>query len=74
MEGRRPNRLVLEMTELTPADYAAFRPTAAVFENCVPDRADLPRTIPEFSTLGVIDECRNLGLASFLLQKVRMRT
>ena len=55
MEGRRPNRLVLEMTELTPADYAAFRPTAAVFENCVPDRADLPRTIPEFSTLGVIE-------------------
>lgn len=55
MEGRLPTLLVLEMTDLAAEVYADVRPTATVFENCVLDRTDLPRTIPEFDTLGVLE-------------------
>ena len=59
MEGRRPGGLHLEMTDLDPGAYRARRgelfPGARVtlFTNQVRDRADLPRTLPEFDLLAV---------------------
>ncbi|MDW3218889.1 MAG: hypothetical protein R8F63_09785 [Acidimicrobiales bacterium] len=55
MEGRQPVELTLEMSDLSVDDYGAQRPDAAVFTNCHRDRADLPRRLPEFDTLGVIE-------------------
>lgn len=55
MEGRRPVELTLEMSDLDADDYGERRPAAAVFTNCHRDRDDLPRRLPEFDTLGVIE-------------------
>src|SRR5271169_4198181 len=70
MEDRITPCLYLEMTDLDAEVYAKER-VAEVLErpgatratwwtNCVPFRTDLPRTIPEFQTLGVYE-----GDASF---------
>ncbi|MEM7140040.1 MAG: hypothetical protein AAF548_03345 [Actinomycetota bacterium] len=54
MEGRTVHRLLLEMSDLAADVYAAQRPDAWVFENARRDRTDLPRTMAEFGTLGVL--------------------
>jgi hypothetical protein len=65
VEDRITSHLYLEMTNLQPAEFAERRvddvvATAGVeratwWENCVPNRPDLPRTLDEFSTLGVFE-------------------
>ena len=65
MEDRITPVLYLEMTDMDVDAYAAGRvPTvlardavtrATWWTNCVPFRTDLPRTIPEFHTLGVYE-------------------
>lgn len=65
MEDRNTPGLYLEMTSLSSARYAAERVPAVVelagvtratwWDNVVPNRADLPRKLPEFSTLGVFE-------------------
>ena len=65
MEDRITQCLYLEMTDL-PADLYAkeraleLRKSAGAervtwWENCVPNREDLPRQLPEFHTLGVVE-------------------
>ena len=63
MEDRITPGLYLEMTELTPDEYAARRVAdvlalaeverATWWINVKRDREDLPRVLPEFDTLGV---------------------
>src|SRR5579871_6911911 len=65
MEDRITPVLYLEMTDMDVNDYAAERVPAVLgrdgvtratwWTNCVPFRTDLPRTIPEFHTLGVYE-------------------
>jgi len=65
MEDRTTPVLYLEMTDRPPERYAAERVPevlglpgvlrATWWDNCVPFRADLPRTLPEFSILGVYE-------------------
>ncbi len=65
MEDRITSHLYLEMTNFSAADYAGRRALEVVgrpgveratwWENCVPNRPDLPRTLEEFSTLGVYE-------------------
>ena len=65
MEDRITPGLYLEMTELTPDEYAARRvaDVLALAEvelatwriNVKRDREDLPRVLPEFDTLGVYE-------------------
>jgi hypothetical protein len=65
MEDRLTPALYLEMSNLTPDDYIALRGQALAsepgaervtwWENCSPNRDDLPREIPEFTTLGLVE-------------------
>ena len=65
MEDRTTPVLYLEMTDRPADDYAAERvpevlglpgvQRATWWDNCVPFRTDLPRTLPEFSILGVYE-------------------
>ncbi|TMK56744.1 MAG: hypothetical protein E6G60_17740 [Actinobacteria bacterium] len=65
MEDRITPGLYLEMTELTPDEYAARRVAdvlalaeverATWWINVKRDREDLPRVLPEFDTLGVYE-------------------
>src|SRR5581483_5097505 len=65
MEDRITPVLYLEMTDMDVEAYAADRvpkvldadgvTRATWWTNCVPFRTDLPRTIPEFHTLGVYE-------------------
>ena len=65
MEDRLTGGLYLEMSDLAPDDYAAARvpdvlardgaQRATWWANVVPGRTDLPRTLPEFSLLGVFE-------------------
>ena len=65
MEDRLTPALYLEMTEATPGAYAADRvgevlarpgvTRATWWRNVHRDRADLPRELPEFDTLGVYE-------------------
>ncbi len=65
MEDRIPPGLYLELTDRAPDDYAAQRVAqvrarpgvnrATWWANCVPHRTDLPRTLTEFTTLGVYE-------------------
>lgn len=65
MEDRNTPGLYLEMCEATPEDYADDRvpvvlsipgaTRATWWENVVPHRTDLPRTLPEFTLLGLYE-------------------
>ena len=65
MEDRITPSLYLELTDRDAARYADERVPAVLarrgvtratwWTNCVPFRTDLPRTIPEFQTLGVFE-------------------
>src|SRR6185312_6731548 len=65
MEDRETPVLYLEMTEVTPDDYARSRGTdvralpgverATWWRNVYRDRPDLPRELPEFDTLAVYE-------------------
>ena len=65
MEDRTTAVLYLEMTDRPAERYAVERvpevldlpgvQRATWWDNCVPFRTDLPRTIPEFSILGVYE-------------------
>ncbi len=65
MEDRITPCVYLEMTDLPAEDYAKERaldlrksPGAervTWWENCVPERQDLPRRLPEFHTLGLVE-------------------
>ncbi len=59
MEGRCPSGVHLEMSDLTAEDYVEHRDwgdaRVTLFANEVPGRTDLPRTLPEFTTLAVIE-------------------
>jgi hypothetical protein len=65
MEDRTTPVLYLEMADRAADDYAAARVDAVLgrpgvtratwWSNCVPHRADLPRTVEEFQTLGVYE-------------------
>ena len=65
MEDRRGASLYLEMTDVAPDAYAASRvpavraapgaTRATWWTNVHRDRADLPRVLPEFGTLGVFE-------------------
>ncbi len=61
MEGRLPAGLQLEMTDMAPDAYAVLRASAwgqrrvTIFTNQRRDRDDLPRTLPEFDTLAVVE-------------------
>jgi hypothetical protein len=65
MEDRITPALYLEMTDLPADDYATgraleLRAAAGVervtwWQNCVPFRTDLPRRLPEFKTLGLVE-------------------
>lgn len=61
MEGRCPAGLHLEMSDLDPDEYRARRShhfddaRMALFANLARDRDDLPRTLPEFDLLAVVE-------------------
>jgi hypothetical protein len=65
VEDRITPVIYLEMTDRPPGRYATDRvpevlalrgvQRASWWENCVPFRADLPRTLPEFAVLGVYE-------------------
>ena len=65
MEDRNTPGLYLEMTSLAHEFYAASRVPAVLeltgvsratwWDNVVPNRSDLPRKLPEFTTLGVFE-------------------
>ena len=65
MEDRNTPGLYLEMSSLAPERYGASRVPAVLdlarvtratwWENVVPNRVDLPRKLPEFTTLGVFE-------------------
>jgi hypothetical protein len=65
VEDRLTGGLYLEMSDVAPDDYAAARvpevlardgaQRATWWANVVPGRTDLPRTLPEFSLLGVFE-------------------
>jgi hypothetical protein len=65
MEDRITPFLYLEMTNRPADDYARDRVPEVLarhgvdrgswWDNCVLDRTDLPRTLPEFATLGVVE-------------------
>ena len=76
MEGRRPVELRLEMSDLDPDEYRERRRLGGaeritVFVNQRRGRRDLPRTIPEFDTLGVV-EGRGAGPAPEGVRMLRM--
>lgn len=65
VEDRRTPGIYLEMTSMGESDYAASRMPdvlrlpgvhrATWWQNAQPNRTDLPRTLPEFSLLGVYE-------------------
>lgn len=61
MEGRCPTGLHLEMSDLDPSTYRSRRAghfgdaPMALFGNLVRDRPDLPRRLPEFDLLAVVE-------------------
>ncbi len=65
MEDRITPVLQLEMSDLAPAEWLARRGAelrrarevvrVSVWTNCALHRSDLPRTLPEFATLGVVE-------------------
>jgi hypothetical protein len=61
MEGRQPDTLRLEMWN-APAD-AVPADGGVVFANANRDRTDLPRTLPEFDTLVVVENPVDDGVA-----------
>lgn len=70
MEDRLTPILQLEMSDLAPEAWLAERGRAllgaesvlraSAWTNCAPHRRDLPRTLPEFGTLGVVEACAPL--------------
>ena len=68
MEDRLTPILQLELSDLAPAQWLRERGDAllalgvaervSAFTNCAPGRSDLPRTLPEFHTLGVVEAQR----------------
>ena len=72
MEDRNTPGLYLEMTSMSPDDYAAERvpevldlpavTRATWWENVAPGRTDLPRKLPEFSLLGVFEVDQGFAL------------
>ena len=65
MEGRCPSGLHLEMSDLTARAYHEHRDwgdaTVTLFANEASGRTDLPRTLPEFATLAVIEVDGDVG-------------
>src|SRR5579862_3885820 len=69
MEDRITTGLYLEATDLSVADYGRSRASVVLsspgalratwWTNAHRDRTDLPRTLPEFSTLGVYEVDRS---------------
>lgn len=61
MEGRCPAGLHLEMSDLDPAQYRSRRgphfgaAPMALFTNLARDREDLPRTLPDFDLLAIVE-------------------
>jgi hypothetical protein len=68
VEDRLTPVLQLELSDLAPEGWLAERGPAllasegvsriSAWTNCAPDRSDLPRTLPEFRTLGVAEARR----------------
>ena len=73
MEDRITPCLYLEMTDLAAEDYAKGRALelresrgagrVSWWQNCVPHRSDLPRRLPEFHTLGLVEADRGFSPA-----------
>jgi hypothetical protein len=71
VEDRDTQALYLEMSDLTPDDYASTRvddvlagdgaERATWWRNVKRDRRDLPRVLPEFDTLGVFEVDRSFS-------------